>query len=39
MRTKIAVLACVVLCGSATAEPGKYAQPELRLTAERLERK
>ena len=37
MRTKIAVLASVLLCGSATAEPGKYAQPELRLTAERLE--
>jgi hypothetical protein len=37
MRTKIAVLLSVVLCGSATAEPAKYAQPELRLTAERLE--
>ena len=37
MRTKIAVLLSVVLCGSATAEPAKYAQPELRLTAEMLE--
>jgi hypothetical protein len=37
MRTTIAVLASVVLCGSATAEPGKYAHPELRLAAKRLE--
>ena len=37
MNAKIAFLASVVLCGSATAEPGKYAHPELRLTAERLE--
>jgi hypothetical protein len=37
MGTKIAVLLSVVLCGSATAEPGKYAQPGLRLTAEKLE--
>jgi len=37
MNAKIAFLASVVLCGSATAEPGKYAHPELRLAAERLE--
>jgi len=35
MNAKIAFLASVAVCGSATAEPGKYAHPELRLAAER----
>jgi hypothetical protein len=37
MRAKLAVLASLALCANAAAEPGKHAQPELRLTAERLE--
>ena len=37
MRAKLAVLGSLAMCAIAAAEPGKHAQPELRLTADRLE--